>query len=90
MLPVECQVVPRSGGDADVREVVLHRDLGDERLRAVSARHSDHIGGARRLMCESPQIVAAFEDDRLDPPPPSLVYKIELLDLSASRLRVHE
>ena len=68
---VEREVVARPGGHADVRQIVLHRDLRDERLRAVAARHADHIGRASGLAGERSQVVAALEEDRLDPAPSS-------------------
>ena len=83
-------MVPRSRRDADVREVVLHRDLGDERLRAVAARHPDHLGRACCLVCERSQIVAGRDDHRLDPPAPGFAHEVEPLDLASSRSGVHE
>ena len=41
---IEREVVPRPGGNADIGEPVLHRDLGNDRLRAVAACHPDRVG----------------------------------------------
>ena len=84
-------MVPGPGRDAHERQVVLHRDLGDERLGAVAAgacrarrrRAPRHRGrGAWR---SSPDC----EDDRLDPALLRLLRELELLRLAAARLRVH-
>ena len=68
---VEGEVVARPRGDADVGDAVLHRDLRDERLRPVAARHPDHVGRAGRLAREGPQVVVRAEHDRLDAAPAS-------------------
>ncbi len=87
---VERKVVPRPRRDADVGQVVLHGDLGYQRLRAVASGHADHVGGPGRLDGERAQIVASLQDDRFDASPARLVHEVEPLDLPASRPRVHE
>ena len=87
---VEREVIPCPRRDADVGKVVLHRDLCNERLRAVASGHADHVCGPRRLLRERAQIVALLQHDRLDASPARLVDEVEPLDLAASRPRVHQ
>ena len=65
---VEREVVARPGRHADVWHIVLHRDLRDEGLRSVSARHADHVGGTDGVACERRQIVVGAEENGLDSP----------------------
>ena len=87
---VEREVVARPGRHADVRHIVLHRDLRDEGLRSVSARHADHVGRADGVACERRQIVVGAEENRLDAPLLRLVDQVELLDLAAAGLGIHQ
>ena len=60
VVPVEPEVagevVARAERDADERDVLLERDLGDRRERAVAAGHPEHVGagGPRHLLESSP------------------------------------
>ena len=45
---------------------MLHRDLGDDGLRAVTTGHPDNIGAADRIERELAQVETAVEKNRLD------------------------
>ena len=88
---VEREVVAGPGRDADEREIVLHRDGRHERLRPVAPRRAQH-GRARldrvdRLLAP---VVLGPQDDRLHPTLAALLDDVELLDLAAAGLRVHQ
>jgi hypothetical protein len=83
-------MVARSGGHADIGDVVFHRGFRNHRLRAVSARHSDDVGGTNGPRGELAQIVAGTEEDGFDSSPARFVRKVERLHLPAAGLRVHD
>ncbi len=58
------EVIPRPERDADERDVLLDRDLGDGGERPVAAGHPEHVGagGSRELG----QVVPVLEEAHLD------------------------
>ena len=65
---VQREVVPGAGGDHDMRDVMLARDRGHQRLGAVAAGHADHVGAARDgVLGQREQVVARRQHDGLDP-----------------------
>ena len=58
------EVVPRPERDADERDVLLDRDLGDGGERAVAAGHAEHVGAGRPR--ELLQVVSVLEEAHLD------------------------
>ena len=88
---VEREVVARAGGDARVGQPHLGGDLGDDRLRAVAARHREPVGAALHGAAdERLEVLAQLQLDRLDPALARLVGELEPLRLPAARLRVVE
>ena len=88
---IECEVVAGPGRDDHHRQPGLRRDRCDHRLRAVPARHAEHIDAARgRIADPLEPVLARLEDHRLDPAPAAFVHEVEVLRLAAARLQVHE
>src|SRR4051812_17303937 len=88
---IEREMVPRSRRDADMRDVMLHRDGRDDRLRAITAGHSDHIcSGESRSLRQLTQIVARREQDALDVPVSGLLDEVGALSFAAPRLGVDD
>ena len=87
---VQGEVVSRPGGHTHERDVVLHRDLGDEGLRAVAAGHPDHVGRAGGLPCQRQQIVTRPEQHRFDTSPLRLQDELEPLHLPAAGSGIHQ
>ena len=88
---VEREVVAGAGGDDHHRQPGLRRDRRDHRLRAVPARHAEHIDAARGHIADPLEpVLPRLEDHRLDPSPAALVHEFEVLCLAAARLQVHE
>ena len=78
-------MVARAGRDDDHRHAPLGGDAGDQRLRPVAAGHADDVGAAvDGVARELEQVVAALQDDRLDPARATLVDEVELLGLPAA------
>ena len=67
---VEREVVPCACRNADVGKAVLHRDLGDDRLRAVTTGHPQDISAALdRIERELAEVETTVEKHRLDAAP---------------------
>ena len=84
---IEGEVVAGAGRNAHVVQAGPGRDRGDQRLRAIPARHAQHVrAAADRVLGEFPQVVAGFQEDRLDSPLPALDDQLEPLHLSPAGL----
>ena len=79
-------MVARSRGNTHEGKIVLHREGGDQCLRAVPARHTQTVGspgnGVSRELCEVEPMV---EHHGLDPERACQLYQSEFLDLPAAR-----
>ena len=88
---VEREVVAGAGGHARVRQPELGGDRGDDRLRAVPARHREPVRAALdRAADEHLEIVTRLQLDRLDPPLARLLGEREALRLPAAGARIEE
>ena len=83
-------MVSRPGRHTHERDVVLHRDPGDEGLRAVPAGHPDHVGRAGGLPCQRQQIVTRPEQHRVDTSPLRLQDELEPLHLPTAGSGIHQ
>ena len=88
---VERKVVTRPCRNTDMRNVVSHCDRCDERLRAVTARHADHVRPlAQSLFCQFQEVVTTLEHHRLDSALACLTRQVEALGFSAAGLGVDQ
>jgi hypothetical protein len=72
-------------------DVVLHRDRGDERLRAVAACHPYDIGSLRDgAPGELAEVVVASEQQSFDVAPSCLGGKIEAFGLPTTRVGIDD
>ena len=84
-------MVAGAGWHADVVQAGPGRDRGDQRLRAVPAGHAQDVRSpADRVLGEFPEVIAGFQDHRLDPPLAALAGQAEPLRLTPAGLRVHD
>ena len=88
---IEGEVVAGAGRNADVRHPCPGRDRGDQRLRAVTARHADHVGAAATASSASCSR-SSPGSSRIGSIPalPALDDQVEPLDLPAAGPRVHD
>ena len=88
---VECKVVARSSGNADVGNVTLHRDPHDQRLRAIAPCHSDDVctlrGGSVGQLAK---VVTGSEQQRFDAPLPRLLGQVEAFCFPATGLGIDD
>ena len=88
---IEREVVPCAGGDDHHRQPELSGDAADHGLRAVTARHAEHVDAARGHVAHALEpVLIRLEHDRFDPAAAAFVDKVEPLRLTAARLEVHE
>ena len=88
---VEREVVPCAGGDDHHRQPELGGDGADHGLRAVAARHAEHVDAARGHVAHPLEpVLTRLEHDRFDPSAAAFVDEVEPLRLAAARLEVHE
>ena len=84
-------MVPGPGRDTHIGQIVLERHGRDHGLGAVASRGTERVGTARdRFDGLLVKVVVGTEHHRLDPPQARLLDQVELPDLPAARLRVHE
>ena len=88
---IEREMVTRPRRHAHVREPPFGGDRGDDRLRAVAARHAYRVRAVGdRVAHERREVIAEMQLDRLDAASASLARDLEALRLPAARLRVVE
>ena len=88
---VEREMVASPGRDADVCNVVLHRDACEERLRAVTPGHADHVRATRaRALGKLSEVASILEQHRLDTALLRLGCEVEAFGLPAAGPRVDD